>query len=284
MQTTINNIIVKIEGTLLQVDVKSFLKLFKSGNLYISKFKETFPSIEAENTPRQPMWINIKDLEVVFDKFRNSEMIVSEFDLKNFLDQSFDWAYGLGLTEYKSTKKIAEEAAEEVERIETERGELIRLREFVEQMKEREKVGINPAIAFLNDVWFPVLLSGVFACVIGNFSYEILSETMGMSPAMNVLLAVVYVLFPILTSIRQYQFDFFGEKVSPLIVVMVADMIFTAYHVGWFRGDDYHTSIELHPVLKMVYVTIIPLFQKATNDMILKIRASYLAKGWLPKV
>lgn len=284
MQNNISNITTTIKGNELLVDAKSFLKIFKSGSVFVSKFKDTFPTIETENIPRQPMWVNIESVSEIFDKFKNNEIIDTQFKLSDFLNGAYDWAYSMGLTDYKSQSKIAAEEEEKAKKIKEEHSELLHLREVVANIKEKEKVGINPAIQFLNDVWFPVSMSLVFASVIGSFSYEILSETMGMAPIMNVLLAIVYVLFPILTSIRQYNFEVMGEKISPLTIVMIADMIFTAYHVGWLHGDGYEPKLEMHWILKMVYILIIPIFQKATNDMILKIRASYLNKGWLPKV
>jgi hypothetical protein len=66
---------------------------------------------------------------------------------------------------------------------------------------------------------------------------------------------------------------------------MIIDMVFTAYHVGWFHvGVDGEIGQDLHWIIKSVYVIIIPLMQKATNDMILKIRQVYLDKDWLPNI
>jgi len=97
-------------------------------------------------------------------------------------------------------------------------------------------------------------------------------------------------MFPVLTAIRQYTFDVGRYHIQPLWIVMLVDMVFTAYHVGWLRvetpveGGVEVATMNLHWLIKSVYVIIIPLMQKATNEMLLKIRATYLVKGWLPKV
>lgn len=266
MQTQISNIPVAIQGQTLVFDAKQLIRTqFNSGANIISSFQKYFPEIKTTIVPRNPIWVPIEDLTTLFIRLERAKR--SAFlDVNDFLNKSKDWAFDQGQTQYKSETRVKEEQ------------KLQALKE------EKTQVGINPVIRFLNDVWFPVISSTIFAIVIGSFSYEIFSDTIGMSPMMNVLLSAIYVLFPVLTSIRQYQFEFMGSKFNPLTLVMVFDMIFTAYHVGWLRTGDYVPENDMHPILKISFIIIIPVMQKATNDMILKIRAAYQKKGWLPSV
>jgi hypothetical protein len=276
MITTIQNVNFSIQDGELRADAKQLLRtVFKSGNAYLARIDTIFPNWVSE--ARKPIWIPAEEIFAVFERFKSSEKLI-EIDPKSVIDDAYDWAFSLGLTKYKSAKRLAEEHA-------ATQKELADLRAFAASVKEKEsRGGVNPAISFLNDVWFPVSVSAVFCVVIGSFSYEIMSETSGMNPVMNILLSVVYVLFPILTAIRQYQFDIDGFKLSPLTVVMVFDMLFTAYHVGWLREPGYVPEVELHPVLKIAFIVFIPLMQKVTNDMIMKIRSSYQKRGWLPSI
>lgn len=263
---TISNIPVTVKNQTLVFDAKKLIKdQFKYGHAILQKFNETFPEVNADVLPRNPVWVPIEYLTTLLERLDTAKRI-ADLDVKDFINKSKDWAFENGLTQYKSDLRLKEEAK-------------------VQALKEEQtQVGVNPVIRFLNDAWFPVIASTIFAIVIGSFSYEIFSDTIGMPPVLNFLLATIYVLFPVLTSISQYQFDIDGFKLSPLALVMVFDMIFTAYHVGWLRAEGYTPETEMHPVLKIAFIIIIPVMQKATNDMILKIRASYQRKGWLPSV
>lgn len=266
MQAQVKNIPVRANGESLQFDAKQFLKkTYKHGPTYATQFSKFFPNLNISASGRNPIWVPIEEMSSMVERLHKSEKI-AEFDMQQTVDSIKDWAFSIGLTSYKSAARLKEEEKKEA------------------AITEQKQVGVNPVIRFLNDAWFPVLASTVFAIVIGSFSYEIFSDTIGMPPVLNFLLATIYVLFPVLTSIRQYQFDIDGFKLSPLALVMVFDMIFTAYHVGWLREEGYTPETEMHPVLKIAFIIIIPVMQKATNDMILKIRTSYQRKGWLPSV
>jgi hypothetical protein len=288
-----------LNGETLFVDAKPILKaVFSSAANYIVELGKN-PSVNNEGG-RGHLWVPINVLLDFFADKHNAARVESgaNFDLFDLKENLFDFLFENGNKSFVSERRKAAEIAEK-NRIAKENELLLaKLQAENERLKaadqariadekERARAGVNPVIRALNDVWFPVLMSGVFATVIGGFSYQILSDTMEMNVWLNVLLAIAYVLFPILTAIRQYTFDFGDVKIQPLWVVMVIDMVFTAYHVGWLRGEEFETTVKmasLHPMLKMVYILIIPLMQKGTNEMILKIRATYLVKGWLPKV
>lgn len=290
-----------LNNGVLFIDAKPILKfVFSSAANYINELSR-HPQAITEGG-RNPLWVPIDVLVVFFTDKHNATRTIegANFDLLAIKETLFDFLYENGHAQFVSERRKAVEAAEKELQAQANETALAKLQAENEQLKaaniarieaekEKARAGVNPIIRALNDVWFPVLMSGIFATVIGGFSYEILSQTMGMNVWLNVLLAVAYVLFPILTAIRQYTFDFGQIKIQPLWIVMVVDMVFTAYHVGWLRTDTetIEASVKmasLHPMLKMVYIVMIPLMQKGTNEMILKIRATYLAKGWLPKV
>lgn len=289
-----------VDGENVFVDAKPLIKgTFTSAVNYLTELQKN-PAVKTEGG-RTPIWCPIDVLSNFFTDKQNATRTETgqAFSFASFKDALYDMLYDSGKTQFVSDRRKAEteakekqEAKENKDKIAKLELELKRLNDEknakIELEKERARAGVNPVIRLLNDVWFPVLMSGIFALVIGGFSYEILSHTMGLNKWLNFLLAVAYVMFPLLTAIRQYNFDFGFVKIAPLWIVMVIDMVFTAYHVGWLRTDNAanHTVeiASLHPMLKIVYIIIIPLMQKATNDMILKIRATYLMKGWLPKI
>lgn len=194
--------------------------------------------------------------------------------------------------EAQAAKELAEKESERFRLLEIENKQMADKLQEVERIeaarldvdKLRQKANVNPVIKALNDAWFPVIVSFVFCVLIGQFSYEILSETMGMNPLMNGMLATVYALFPVLTAIRRFEFKIFGKSIQPLWIVMLIDMVFTAYHVGWLRVGDFEHTVEMHWLLKVVYIVFIPTMQKSTNTMILDLRKSYLSKGLLPNI
>jgi len=281
----------------LYLDAKPMIKnTFVSSQNYLSDLAR-HPQTESEGG-RAPMWVPVDVLSQFFrDKANSSRLAGAEsFNFFDFKDAIFDFLYDSGLTQFVSVRRQNEEASkreitarQNESKLQQLEAELQRYKDLEDQRLQNElesgRININPVIKSLNSVWFPVVISAIFAVVIGGFSFEILSETMGLQPYLNVLLAVAYVMFPILTAIRQYTFDFGFGKVQPLWIVMIIDMVFTAYHVGWFHvGVDGEIGQDLHWIIKSVYVIIIPLMQKATNDMILKIRQVYLDKDWLPNI
>lgn len=289
-----------VENGKLFIDAKPIIKsVFSSAANYLVELGKNQNVITDGG--RSPLWVPIETLLQFFADKQNASRTEngSTFDIVSFKENIFDFLYDNGNIDFVSDRR-KQAAVDEKNRIAKENeialaklqaeNEKLKATEAARIANEKEaaRAGINPVIRALNDVWFPVLMSGVFATVIGGFSYEILSQTMGMNKWLNILLAIAYVMFPILTAIRQYTFDFGDVKIQPLWVVMAIDMVFTAYHVGWLRTDvEMVQSVNmasLHPMLKVVYILIIPLMQKGTNEMILKIRATYLVKGWLPKV
>jgi len=292
-----NNFAYKIQNGTLYLDAKPMIKnTFVSSQNYLSDLAR-HPQTESEGG-RAPMWVPVDVLSQFFrDKANSSRLAGAEsFNFFDFKDAIFDFLYDSGLTQFVSVRRQNEEASkreitarQNESKLQQLEAELQRYKDLEDQRLQNElesgRININPVIKSLNSVWFPVVISAIFAVVIGGFSFEILSETMGLKPYLNVLLAVAYVMFPILTAIRQYTFDFGFGKVQPLWIVMIIDMVFTAYHVGWFHvGVDGEIGQDLHWIIKSVYVIIIPLMQKATNDMILKIRQVYLDKDWLPNI
>lgn len=306
----------KTMTTFFQFNGTHYQTIFQDGNIYVDAkvlFKNVFTnsanyifeiSKNADTVSdggRTPMWVPIPTMAQFFKQKAGVSRIENtpSFEWQEFQDVIFDHYYNQGQTQFISNKRIVTEAIEK-EKIANENAALLlTLQEKLSKLEtaesdrialEREKAitSVNPIIRFLNNAWFPVAMSGIFALVIGGFSYEILSETMGLEPYLNVLLSIVWVMFPVLTAIRQYEFNFFDIKIQPLAVAMIVDMVFTAYHVGWLRttpivNEDGVERAELHWILSSVYVLIIPFMQKSTNDMIMKIRGSYLSKGWLPK-
>lgn len=296
-----NHIGYQIENGKLFVDGKTILKsTFASAANFIQELSKNPNTITDGG--RSPLWVPIATMAQFMAEKAHSTTIDGAIDYLGFQDAIFDYLYDNGNEQFVSERRKNQIANEkEAERIANANKvanlekELATLRlaneNRVAAERERAKATVNPVIRALNDVWFPVILSAIFAIVIGGFSYEILSTTMGLNPFLNVLLATAYVLFPILTAIRGYEFKFGNVIVQPLWVVMVVDMVFTAYHVGFFHVQpDVQTenvqiaTIPLHWMLRLVYIGIIPLMQKATNDMLLRVRATYLIKGWLPRV
>lgn len=298
----------QIENGRLFVDGKTILKnIFASAANFIQEVGK-LDGVKTEGG-RSPLWVPVATMaQFMADKSHSTRTENGQnFDWTAFQDALFDLLFDQGHNQFVSErrKKAEAEAKEKLARENELRlakleKELAQMREAeaarLNNEKEKARAGVNPVIRALNSVWFPVLISAVFATVICGFSYEILSTTMGhnahlpewFSISLNVSLSIAWVMFPILTAIRQYTFDFGRIHIQPLWFVMVVDMVFTAYHVGWMRTDpptDGQIEIaSLHPVIKSVFVLAIPLMQKATNEMLLKIRATYLVKGWLPKV
>jgi hypothetical protein len=292
----------QIETGRLFVDGKTILKnTFTSAANFIQEVGK-FDGVKTDGG-RSPLWVPVALLaQFMADKSHSTRTENGQnFDWTAFQDSLFDFLYDQGHTEFISErrKKVEAEAKEKIARENEMRlakleKELAQMREAesarLNNEKEKARAGVNPVIKALNSVWFPVVISGIFATVIGGFSYEILSTTMGLNPYLNALLAFAWVMFPVLTAIRQYTFDVGRYHIQPLWIVMLVDMVFTAYHVGWLRvetpveGGVEVATMNLHWLIKSVYVIIIPLMQKATNEMLLKIRATYLVKGWLPKV
>ncbi len=292
-----DNYAYKVQNGVLFIDAKPIIKsTFVSNQNYLMELGRN-PQTEFEGG-RSPMWVPIEVLSQFFtDKVHSSRLAGAEsFDFFAFKDAIFDFLYDTGLTQFVSVRRRNAEAQkremmakENESKLEQLEAELQRYKDLEQERLQNEmdagRININPVIKSLNSVWFPVIISAIFAIVIGGFSYEILSETMGLKPYLNILLSIAYVMFPILTAIRQYDFDFGFMRVQPLWIVMIIDMVFTAYHVGWFHVEvDGGIGENLHWIIKSVYVIIIPLMQKATNDMILKIRQIYLNKDWLPNI
>lgn len=290
-------ITVMVDGAKCFIDAKSLLKnVFASGNNYIQEALKMDGVITEGG--RSPLFMEFAQFaEFVAGKKNAARTEFGEtFSVVDLQNVVFDGLYNQGFTSFVSPRMAAQLDAEREAKIEAEQRELNSLRVKIAQMEENQKreaeakqllakSNVNPAIAFANNEWFPVALSLVFMTVIGGFSFEIISETMGMAPWLNVLLSVAYVLFPLLTAIRGYKFEMWGYKIEPLVVVMIIDSVFTAYHVGWLRTEPSTSNAEsMHWVLKIVYIFVIPFMQKSVNDMILKIRAAYLVKGYLPKI
>lgn len=292
------NVNYAIDGQNLFINAKTkglIHGVFSSAQNYIGELQKSEGTIyEGGQTP---MWVPFNLVDKFFtDKAPHATKLsdASVIDWFSFKENIFDSLYNSGYHSFISNRKAKElseqaltkqlGAAKELEDLRK------RVQEFEALEKQRqadqddyEKQHVNPVIAFLYNAWFPVMISTVFAILLGGFSYEILSHTMGLQTYLNVMLSVVWVLFPIVTAVFQYQFDVFGFKLNPLWVAMFADALFTSYHVGWFRHDA-GGQVELHWVIKSTYVFIIPFMQKSMNDLILKISNRYISKGYILQV
>ena len=289
------NVNYAIDGDNLFINAKTkglINGVFSSAQNYITELQHTQGVIYDGG--QNPMWIPFQTMNTFFNqkapnakKFDGAEMI----DWYAFKESLFDYLYNTGHKSFISDAREKEIQEERNKKQLNSIRELEDLRERVKQFEAEElqrqtdldeysKANVNPVIAFLYNAWFPVMISMVFAILLGGFSYEILSETMGLEVYLNVMLSVVWVLFPIVASVFNYKFDVFGFKLNPLWVAMFADALFTAYHVGWFRMDE-AGRVELHWVIKTTYVFIIPFMQKSMNDLIMKIAGRYVSKGWV---
>lgn len=292
-----------VENNVLFVDAKQILKgVFASSPAYLNEIAKVDGA--KESTGREPLFVPFQAIEDLFKQRANAVRVEGcDFNFSSFKNDLFDHLFETGQKQFLSDRRIeaeknaadnlAKENAAKLLKLEKENAELKAANEArIANEKEKAKAGVNPVIRGLNSAWMPVMLSLVFGVVLGGFSFSILSETMGLNGWLNLALSTAWVLFPIVSAVRKFEFkfDLLGQKIefSPLVLAMVVDMIFTAYHVGWFRLDGEtggnEVRAEMHSILKVAYIMVIPLMQKGINTMIMNIRSSYLAKGWLPMV